>query len=258
LFSKIFSYLKFVFKSKNQHGIHSPFVYDLVTKCLYKRLDYNKLSTHIQYRKELNNSNSIIEITDFGAGSKVFSSNRRKVSKITKHVGISKKRAKLLFKIVRYFQPNSILEVGTSLGISTSVLSLAGTNSRITTLEGCMETANVAKKMFDKYGFKNVDLKVGEFQDTLPEVLNNNTYDFIYLDGNHTKKATLKYFNLCLSSIHNDSILIFDDIHWSKEMEGAWEEIKENPKVTVTIDTYQWGIVFFRKEQEKEHFTIRV
>lgn len=258
MFSKIFSYLKFVFKSKNQHGIHSPFVYDLVAKCLYKKLAPSELNTHIYYRKELQNDNSIIEITDFGAGSKVFSSNQRKVSKITKHVGISKKRAKLLFKIVRYFQPNSILEIGTSLGISTSILSLAGTNSKITTVEGCTETASVAKKMFDAYGFKNVDLKVGEFQDTLPDILNRNTYDFIYLDGNHTRKATLEYFNLCLSSIHNDSVLIFDDIHWSKEMEEAWEEIKQHSKVTVTIDTYQWGIVFFRKEQEKEHFTIRV
>lgn len=258
MFFKISSYLKFVFKSKNQHGVHSPFVYDLVTKCFYKKINSNELKKHVFYRKELANNNSLIEITDFGAGSKVFSSNRREISKITKHVGISKKRAKLLFKIVRYFQPYSILEIGTSLGIGTSILSLATSNSKVTTLEGCKETANVAKKMFDTHDLKNIDLKVGEFQNTLPKVLNNNTYDFIYLDGNHTKKATLEYFNLCLSSIHNDSVLIFDDIHWSKEMEEAWEEIKQNSKVTVTIDTYQWGMVFFRKEQEKEHFIIRV
>ena len=80
----------------------------------------------------------------------------------------------------------------------------------------------------------------------------------VYFDGNHQKAATLEYFQHCLQFVNNESFFIFDDIHWSKEMESAWEEIKKHPKVKVTIDTFQWGIVFFRKEQEKEHFIIRV
>ncbi len=238
--------------------MHSPFVYDLVTKCFYKKQKMSALEVFNTYRKELISNNNTIQITDFGAGSKVFSSNIRQVSKIAKHAGISKKRSQLLFKVIHYFQPNSLLEIGTSLGLSTAVMALAAPKAKISTLEGCPETANIAQTMFHAYDFKNIQLSIGDFQSTLPEVLKNKTYDFIYFDGNHTKKATLDYFHLCLQSVHNDSVFIFDDIHWSKEMEEAWEEIKNHKTVKVTIDTFQWGFVFFRKEQEKEHFTIRV
>jgi predicted O-methyltransferase YrrM len=83
-------------------------------------------------------------------------------------------------------------------------------------------------------------------------------YQLIYFDGNHSKEATLQYFNLLLPTITNETVWIFDDIHWSTDMTEAWETIKKHPKVKVTIDTFQWGLVFFRSEQEKEHFTIRV
>lgn len=258
MFHKIISYLKFLLKSKNQHGVHSPFVFNLVTKCFYKKLKTNHLNTLALYREELLSNTTKISITDFGAGSKVFSSNTRQVSKIAKHVGISKKRARLLYKVIQYFQPKSVLEIGTSLGLGSSVLSLAAPTSRITTHEGCKETAKIAASMFLKYNLQNIKLITGNFETTLPKSLQDTTYDFIYFDGNHTKEATLNYFNTSLSSIHNDSVFIFDDIHWSKGMEEAWEEIKGNSMVTVTIDTFQWGFVFFRKEQHKEHFIIRV
>lgn len=258
MFSRIISYLKFLFKSKNHHGVHSPFVFDLVTKSFYKKLDYSDLSTFYLIQKDLLSNSSKINVSDFGAGSKIFTSNTREISKIAKHAGISKKRARLLFKVLRYFQPRSILEIGTSLGLGSSVLALATPNSKITSIEGCKETAQVAETIFNKYNLKNIEPVTGNFETVLPKLFQNNSYDFIYFDGNHTKKATLNYFNLALSSAHNDSVFLFDDIHWSKEMEEAWEEIKKNPRVTVTIDTFQWGFVFFRKEQQKEHFIIRV
>jgi len=251
------SYLKFLFKSKNQHGIHSPFVFQLTTKCIYKNLNNNIFNSFLHIRKNLISNTSIITVSDFGAGSKLFSSNKRQISKIAKHVGISKKRSRLLFKVIQYFNPKSILEIGTSLGLGTSILSLAAPDSKITSIEGCPQTTEIAKDIFHKYNLSNIKLHSGNFETILPKLFQENIYDFIYFDGNHTKKATLDYFNLALASIHNESIFLFDDIHWSKEMEEAWKEIKNNPKVTVTIDTFQWGFVFFRKEQQKEHFIIR-
>ena len=258
LYSKLLSLLRFILNSKNKHGIHSPFVFNLVTRCFNKKLIKDKLKEFNSYKKELILNNSKIEVTDLGAGSKIFCSNKRKISKIAKHAGISNKRAKLLLKLIQYFKPNNILEIGTSLGLSTSILSIANSSAKITTLEGCEQTAKVANEMFQKHNFKNIELVIGNFEATLPKVLKNMIFDFIYFDGNHTKKGTLKYFELSLNSINNNSVLLFDDIHWNKEMEEAWEEIKNHPKVTVTIDTYQWGFVFFRKEQQKEHFIIRV
>ncbi|GAB1309365.1 class I SAM-dependent methyltransferase [Urechidicola sp. KH5] len=255
---QIVSYLKFLKKATNQHGVHSPFVYNLVTKCFYQKSSRNKVELLNNYRSKLLQNNNTIEVTDFGKGSKIFKSNQRQISKIAKVAGISKKRAELLARIVSYFNSNKILEIGTSLGIGTASLHLGSTNAKITTLEGCPQTIQTAKETFDYFDYQNVNFVVGDFTNTLPKVLKAGTYDLIYFDGNHQKEPTLNYFRQCLSSVHNNSVFIFDDVHWTKDMEEAWKEIKQHPKVTVTIDTFFWGIVFFRKEQAKEHFTIRV
>lgn len=237
--------------------MHSPFVYDLVTKCFHDTTNYPEYKVLKNYRKSLLENKNTIEVTDFGAGSRVFKSNTREVSKIAKTAGITSKNAELLFRFVRYFQPEQILEIGTSLGLATSALSLGNSKAKITTLEGCPSTSQKSKEESQKFGFKNIEFIKTEFSSYLNSCdFRLSTFDFIYFDGNHSKKATLEYFELLLPTITNDSVWIFDDIHWSADMEDAWEIIKNHPQVTVTIDTFQWGIVFFRKEQKKEHFII--
>jgi predicted O-methyltransferase YrrM len=238
--------------------VHSPFVFDLVTKCFYDKKNYPEYSILKNYRNSLLENKSTIEVTDFGAGSRVFKSNTRAINQIAKNAGISPKRAELLFRIVNYFQPSTILEIGTSLGLATSALSLGNKNSKIITLEGCPNTMSIAKNQCQLQNLNNIEFVNTKFEDYLknPEPETRNP-KLIYFDGNHSKKATLDYFELLLPTITNDSVWIFDDIHWSSDMEEAWEIIKNHPKVTVTIDTFQWGIVFFRVEQEKEHFVIR-
>ncbi len=255
---KLHRYLLFFFRSTNQHGIHSPFVYDFVTKCLYSKQEPSKFSQFVLNRKELLSNSLTIEVKDFGAGSSIFKNNIRKVSDIAKIAGISKKRGKLLMKIVSYFSSKNVLEIGTSLGISTTALALENTNGTVTTLEGCANTASIAEKQFEKLGIQNIELIVNPFNISLEKVVANKTYDLVYFDGNHTKEATLYYFEMCLKTIHNESVFIFDDINWSGQMRSAWEQIKLHPSVTVTIDTFFWGMVFFRKEQAKEHFIVRV
>jgi predicted O-methyltransferase YrrM len=252
------SYLKFLYNSKNQHGVHSPFVFDLVTKCFYDKTKYHDYQSLSEYRKFLLKSKTTIEVTDFGAGSRVFKSNKRQISKIAKTAGISPKRAELLFRITKYFQPDTILEIGTSLGLATSALSLGNKNSVLKTLEGCPNTMSIAKSQCQLQNLNNIEFVNTEFSSYLKTATNNCDWKLIYFDGNHSKQATLDYFDLLLTTITNETVWIFDDIHWSIEMEETWETIKNHPKVTVTIDTFQWGIVFFRAEQEKEHFTIRV
>ena len=253
------SYIQFLWKSKNEHGVHSPFVFDLVTKCFYDKKSKPEYAVLKSYRKSLLENKITIEVTDFGAGSRVFKTNQRQISKIAQTAGITSKRAELLFRITHYFQPENILEIGTSLGLATSALSLGNPKGKITTLEGCPNTMAVAKNQLEKFGFRNIYSVPTEFstylktQDPKPK-----TQDLIYFDGNHSKQATLSYFELLLPTLTNETVWIFDDIHWSADMEEAWEIIKKHPKVTVTIDTFQWGIVFFRIEQKKEHFVIRV
>ena len=286
------AYIKFLLRSTNQHGVHSPFVYNLVTRCFYDRKKYPSYSLLKKYRKSLLKDNREVQVKDFGAGSRIFKSDKRKASEIAKNAGISPKRARLLNRLVRYLKIDSALELGTSLGLGTAAMA-AGNEVRITTLEGCPNTAAIARDKFNEFGFEDIQLKVGRFEEFLmdggktisksqipmpkasagadlqsvptknPQLttpnfeLRSTNYNLVYIDGNHQKEATLYYFEQLLSTIHNDSVMIFDDIHWSKGMEEAWEEIRQHPQVSVSIDTFQWGMVFFRREQEKEHFVIR-
>ena len=255
----ILSYLKFLKNSSNQHGVHSPFVYSLITKCFYDKKKYAEYSILKQYRNTLLANKNFIEVTDFGAGSRVFKSNKRQISKIANTAGISPKKAKLLFRVVNYFQPTTILEIGTSLGLATSALSLGNKNAKLTTLEGCAKTQEIAQNQCLLQNLSNIEFITSKFEDYLVNCkLNIEHCKLIYFDGNHSKKATLDYFELLLPTITNETVWIFDDIHWSKDMEEAWEIIKNHPKVKVTIDTFQWGFVFFREEQEKEHFVVIV
>ena len=253
----IVAYLKFWFRSKNQHGVHSPFVYDLITKCFYDKKPkpiYKKLQA---YRNELHQNSSSIHVTDLGAGSHITKQNTRVISKIAKSAGTTSSRSKLFYRLVNYFQFNTILELGTSLGIATYSMSLANPNAEITTIEGCPNISNFTKENLKKHQVTNVRILTGDFSKVI-QPLSGNTYDFIYFDGNHQKEATLNYFETLLKAVHNDSVFIFDDIYWSKGMTEAWNNIIKHPEVTVSIDTFFWGIIFFRKEQKKEHFTIRI
>ncbi|WP_286968169.1 O-methyltransferase [Flavobacterium sp. UBA4854] len=259
MFFQIKSYLTFLWHSKNEHAVHSPFVFSLLTKCFYDKKPKPEYAILKKYRKTLLENKNFIEVTDFGAGSRVFKSNRRQISKIAQTAGISPKRAELLFRITNYFQPKNILEIGTSLGLASSAIALGSKESFLLSLEGCQNTQSVAENLFNQqFPDFNFDFVNSEFSKFLKDrSANICDWDLIYFDGNHSKKATLEYFELLLPTINNDSVWIFDDIHWSEDMEEAWKMIKNHPKVKVTIDTYQWGFVFFRREQPKEHFIIR-
>ncbi|TRO63938.1 O-methyltransferase [Christiangramia sabulilitoris] len=252
------SYFNFLLKSQNQHGLHSPFVYDLVTKCFYNKNEHKAYKLIKDYRNNLLGNKNRISVTDFGAGSRVFRSNERPVFSIAKNAGITLHRAKLLYRLTNYLKVDTALELGTSLGIASSAIA-AKKNTKLITIEGCPKTAKIAGQQFEKFDLNNIELRVNKFDAEMDALIQENQkFDLIYFDGNHQKQATLDYFNQLLPTAHNDSVFIFDDIHWSSEMEEAWEEIKKHPKVQVTIDTFQWGLVFFRKEQVKQHFNIRV
>jgi predicted O-methyltransferase YrrM len=261
--SFIVRYLKYLFSSKNAHGIHSPFVFELYNGVIAQKGSYYAFDRIEQLRKKLLLSAKEIEVTDLGAGR----SGKRTVAQIAQRSAKSRKYCELLFRLAYHFKPTAILELGTSLGISTAYLASAAPKAKVITIEGCPSTAAEAKKNFESLGLKNIESVVGNFDTTLPAALSNPKRTpselpaahclLAFIDGNHRREPTLNYFGQILAAANNDSLLIFDDIHWSAEMEQAWEEIKKHPKVTVTIDLFFLGLVFFRREQAKEDFVIR-
>jgi len=253
-----YNYLIYRIKSTNEHGVHSPFVFELLGNVIYNTTDYYAYKPIEKLREQLLNSGHNVTCIDLGAGSLKNNSSTKQIKKIARHAAKSAKYAQLLFRLVNHFQPSEILELGTSLGISTAYMAAANSNIKVTTIEGCPEIAKVAKQNFEQLELKNIEPLTGNFDAALPSVLaQKEKLDFVFFDGNHRKEPTLNYFRQCLQKATDSSIFIFDDIYWSAEMKQAWEEIKNNNRVTVTIDLFYMGIVFFRKEQVKQNFIIR-
>jgi predicted O-methyltransferase YrrM len=254
-------YLRYYLTASNGkgHGMHSPFVFDFIIKVLNDKTAYGDYAKVEALRRKLLNDHTAIIVEDFGAGSAVSKTNERTIASIARHAAKPKKYGQLLYRMIKKYQPQTIVELGTSLGITSSYLSLAKPEARLVTLEGSTEIAKQAKMNFDVLQLKNIELTEGNFDNSLPSVIDRlRSVDFAFIDGNHRREPTERYYQQLLPGLHNDSILIFDDIHWSREMEEAWETIKNNDAVRCSIDLFFIGIIFFRQEfREKQHFVIR-
>lgn len=252
------NYLIYRVKSVNQHGVHSPFVFELLNSTIYNKTDFYIYKDIEKLRFKLSLSSIKINCQDLGAGSLVQNTTLRSVKQLVNHSAKSRKYGQLLFRLADHFQPSQVLELGTSLGLSTAYLASANSKATVNTIEGCPEIAAIAKQNFNKLGLNNIQQTTGNFDTVLPELLLNiNKLDLVFFDGNHRKEPTMNYFKQCLEKSHEGSIFIVDDIYWSTEMTEAWEEIKSDSQVTVTLDLFYLGIVFFRKEQVKQHFVIK-
>ncbi|MBP6386586.1 MAG: class I SAM-dependent methyltransferase [Pseudarcicella sp.] len=252
-------YLKFLYLSKNEHSLHSPFVFELYTKIIkVKTNPNNRINKIEELRKSLKKNNNFITITDFGAGSKTNNKPQRSIASIAKNAEKPKKIAQLIYRLVHHFKPNTVLDLGTSLGITTLYQAEAYPDATIFSFEGCPETAQIAQKNFDKLDAKNIKIVIGNIDHTLPETIQNlPKIDFVFFDANHQYHATMAYFETCKAKAHQDTFFIFDDIYWSAGMEKAWKEIVQHPDVMISIDLFYLGIVFFRKNQPKQHFVLR-
>ncbi len=254
----ISDYLKHRLTAKTRHGTHSPFVYKLADEVIY---DFNNKSEYKNIeaqRKKLFNDDSEITVTDLGAGSHMNKNRVKKVSQIAKNALKSPQLAQLIYRLAENTKPKTAIELGTCLGITSAYLAKANPEAQIITIEGCPETAGVASNNFKDLDLNNIELHVGNFDLLLPDIIAKQpTLDFVYIDGNHRKDATLNYFKWCLPKVTENSLLIFDDIYWSKGMKEAWNEIKNHPDVTVTVDLFWIGLVYFKKGQAKEHFKLK-
>lgn len=242
------------------HGIHSPFVFDFVLNVLNKRSHHPAFGTIEKFRKALLRNKQVIEVKDFGAGSAgKINGKRRSISAIASHSLKQPKYAKLLHRIAAHYHCENIIELGTSLGTTTAYLSTSSPTAHVTTLEGAPEIAAIATRFFKAHRFENIDLIEGDFSQTVTSIANQHEkIDLLFIDGNHREAPTVAYFDIFLKKAHNDSIFIFDDIHWSEEMETAWRKICDHPSVTMSIDLFFFGIVFFKKEfLVKQHFSLR-
>jgi predicted O-methyltransferase YrrM len=251
-------FLKFLLVSKDKHSLHSPFVFDLYTKII-KDSKTHKIFAEIEnLRKKLLKNKTVIEITDFGAGSKIYKNNFREIRQIAKSAEKAPRFGRLIFRLIQHFKPAIIFDLGTSLGVTTLYESKAHEEGKVFTFEGCPETAKIAEENFRVLNCKNIEMVVGNLDETLSNKLSEITQlDFAFFDANHRYEPTVRYFEMCKEKATEETVFMFDDIHWSDEMHEAWQYISKHPDVMISIDLFFMGLVFFRKNQPKQHFILR-
>lgn len=253
-------YLRYWWQASNGkgHGVHSPFVFDFIIHVLNDRQAYDCYAPMEQRRRQLLADERVLEIADFGAGSRQGSQQRRSVQQIAGAALKPRKYAQLLHRIARYYQCQTVVELGTSLGVTAGYLA-AAPGAKLYTLEGSPAIANVAAEGFAQLQQPGVQQVVGNFDDTLAPLLAGlPQVDLLYIDGNHRYEPTIRYFNQAFPHLTEYSIVVFDDIHWSAEMEQAWAAIKADPRVRLSIDLFFIGLAFFRTDfKVKQDFSIR-
>lgn len=252
------AYLRHLRHAGNRHHVHSPFVFGLVADALRGNVAPPFAPPLEGLRHALLQCQDLVSVTDLGAGSRKHAGTLRQVRQIASTSLKPRRQAWQLARLTAYFKPSTVLELGTSLGLTTLYLAKAAPGAQVHTIEGCPAIAELAQAHFNRFTAPNIRLHQGSFQEQLPAVLAGiDRIDLAYIDGHHASAPTLGYFGQCLEKAHNDSVFIFDDIHWSSDMERAWEIIKQHPRVTVTIDLFHYGLAFLRREQQKEHFRLR-
>lgn len=257
-FKMIGRFLKFYFQATTQYRVHSPFIFTFCQTVLDDNREFYAFSQLESLREFLHADTSKVEVSDFGAGTQLRLGKSRSVRAIAKSALTSPLYCRFLFRTLLLYKPKTILEMGTSLGLSTLYLSKAAVKAKLITLEGCPNTAAIAQKQFHRFEAHNIELRTGPFKDTLSSSLQDlRPLDFAFIDGNHRQQPTIDYFEQCLAAIEDHSVLVFDDIHWSEEMEAAWEQIKAHPRVTASVDLFFMGVVFFRQDfVKKQHFKL--
>lgn len=260
IFFRATRYLKYILLSRHRkgHGIHSPFVFDLISRIFRNKIDPDIVCTIEMIRKKMISDQRSIIVNDLGSGSERLKTNVRKVSQIARYAPVKRKYGILLSNMAAEFGEPLIVEFGTSFGISTMYMASGCPHAKIKTIEGCRETSEIAKQNINEAGIRNVEVITGSFDEILPVILDkSNTPGLVFIDGDHRKEPVIRYFTQIAKRSDSKTVIIIDDINYSKEMEEAWEEIKRFDKVSVSVDIFRMGIVFFREGIVHNDYIIR-
>lgn len=258
LVRKIADYLRFWVLAGDLHRLHSPFLFEWYKEVVAMPKDFYAFYQIQEIRLQLLHNQKVIQIQDFGAKGQKQAIRTERISQIARRTSVKPKIGEFLFRMVDYFSPKTIVELGTSCGISTLYLSEAAQkNAKMYSLEGSEALLEIAKKNLENK--HPIDWILGNIDQNLEKTLEKiEKLDFVFFDANHRYEATMRYFETCLKKAHQDSVFIFDDIYWSAEMKKAWKEICANEKVGFSIDFFEIGVVFFRQKQAKQHFLLKL
>lgn len=250
------SFLSHWLEAVDEHSLHSPFFFDLYTKQIKPPIDRGHFFHIETLREKLLHDHREITVRDLGSGKGKES--RRLISRIAKTSLSSPRYSTIFWRLAQHFGSTCIIELGTSFGINTLYLA-EKSDATVTTFEGAPAVADIAALTFEFAGRCNIDLIVGNINRTLPPFLHRTRrVDLAFIDANHLYDPTIQYFEWILKKVHEKSVLIIDDIHYSPEMERAWSLIKSNRLIYGSADLYRCGIVFFDPSLNKQHVILQL
>jgi predicted O-methyltransferase YrrM len=263
LFYSIWAYVKHVFTAWNTtgEGIHSPYLFELVHLVLRDENSYYCFADIERRREMLLHCDDELDVLDFGSqGATQGKHVIRKVCDIAKRHLESARVGQMLFRVVNFIgehekRPLEIVELGTSLGITTAYLATANGKNNIMTFEGSGEVLNVAKSVWKALKIENIKWKEGPIDSTLFDYARAK-WDVAYVDANHTFDATIRYVDFLLPKMNEKGVVVIDDIHYSREMERAWRVLKNDKRVTTSMDLFHIGLLFVDRHYLKRHYRI--
>ncbi len=250
--------LRFYFAACTRYDLHSPFTAELAEKVMEDRRRYYAFSNIELARARWLLDDEAVTVSPFGAGSKATQENALPAGRLLRSSAVDAETGRRLFRLAHWLQPANILELGASQGVSTAYLAAADTRARVWSIEGHPVLAQKARTHFDELELPNIRVFTGSFDEQLPRALEAaGQVDLLFIDGDHRLDALMRYMNLCLPRRTDHSVFAIADIHWSDEMERAWEQVRALPEVTLSVDLFHMGLLFFRKEfREKQHVSI--
>jgi len=263
IFHRALKYLNYTLLSKHRkgHGIHSPFVFDLINRVFRNKIDPNIVITIEKIRRKLIADKRIISFLDLGSGSAAGpglpGERSARISDIAYKSPVTPKYGAFLAKMAKEFGDPLIIELGTSFGISTLYMAAACKDVKVITVEGSAEIAQIARQNFNEAGIKNITLIESSFDGIIENFTNEMKPGLVFIDGNHRKEPVMHYFNKIAEISGSGTVVIIDDINYSREMEEAWKEIKLHNRVSVTVDIFRMGICFFREGINPNNYVIR-
>ena len=244
--------------TRGGHGIHSPFAYALCENVFYNHNGYYDFERLSKVRGQLGRDSTVLDSGDFGAGSRRFSSSHRKISDVLRYGTSTERQSQLLYRLATFLKVQTCIELGTSIGVNTLYLALQNPKGTVYSIEGSKALCEFASALAARQKVGNIHFLNQRFDLALPDLVSKVTgTTMVYIDGDHSYDATRQYFNSLLPLATGDNVFVLDDIYWSRGMTRAWNELRLHPSVSLSIDTFYSGYLFFRKEiKQRQHYRL--
>ncbi len=235
------------------HWVHSPFTFHTLNYVIFERTPYYSFNIIESLRQQLLHDNTTLTLQPLGTSQAKTTTIARELKNSTK----SPRQAQLLQRLCASNQSHYIIELGTNLGLSTAYLASNNSNSQVYTLEGQPQLCQIAQQNFKQLHLNNIQIIEGNINNTLPTLIQQiPQIDLLFIDANHQYQATINYYKLAKSKVHKNTIIVFDDIHWSEGMQQAWNEIRQDPDIHLAIDIFHMGIIWFNTDIPKQHYIV--